>query len=79
MDELFILLVAALLVIITEFGVDMRKPYPAWVMDLFEEPMARFIAYVCVYLIACYNPFIAILLAIILVFLHIDYINLAKA
>lgn len=74
----FILFVAVLLVTLTEYGIDMHKPYPSWVMDLFEEPLARFVAFVCVYLVACYNPFIAILLAIVLVFLHIDYINLAK-
>jgi hypothetical protein len=74
----FTLLVATLLVTITHYGIDMHKPYPLWVMDMFAEPLVRFISYVCVYLVACYNPFIAVLLAVILVFLHIDYINLAK-
>jgi hypothetical protein len=73
-----VLLISILFIIVLEYGVDMKKLYPVWVIQYFAEPLVRFIMYVVIYLIACYNPIIALFLALITIFIHIDLINLTK-
>lgn len=81
MDELFTIIVAVLAVLFlvtTEYSLDIKQLYPSWVMDLFSEPLVRFTLYALIYIIACLNIHISVLLAIIVVLLHIDYINFTK-
>jgi hypothetical protein len=75
----FIIVASVLVLVIADYGIDMHKLYPMWVMEMFEEPIVRFMLYVAIYLLACFNPVLSILLALVVIFLHIDYINLAKA
>lgn len=81
MDELYILtvvVIAVLFFFISEYSLHVNKPYPSWFMGVFAEPWVRFVLYTSVYVLACVNIHISILLAIIVVLLHIDYMTLAK-
>jgi hypothetical protein len=81
MDELFVIVVAVftvLFLVTTEYSLDIKKLYPSWVMDLISEPLVRFSLYVLVYVLACVNIHLSALLAIVVVLLHIDYINFTK-
>lgn len=66
-----------LLMLLIAFGLDMRVPYPSQVIQGFTEPIVRLISYVALYNLAYYNPVVSILAFMCLVFLHIDYVNLA--
>lgn len=81
MDEQFIIkiILSTLLVFTTvEYSIDMKKIYPSWAIQSFSEPYIRFILYTIIYIASCYDIHISILLAVIVVLLHIDYINLTK-
>jgi hypothetical protein len=73
-----VLLVSVLFIIVSDYGLDMKKLYPVWAIHYFAEPIVRFAMYVLIYFTACYSPLVAILLALITIFIHIDLINLAK-
>ena len=76
---IFTLITASIiLIIVIEYGLDLRKPYPQWVIEYFDEPPIRFISYVFIFFLACWSPLLSVLLAILVVFLHLDHINLAK-
>lgn len=64
--------------IVADYGVDMHKVYPIWVINSFREPWVRFCSYIAVYILACVNIYLALLLALAVVFLHIDYLNLVE-
>lgn len=65
-----------ILVFISWFSIDMKEPYSKEVIKLYSEPYTRFFLYGGVYLLSLYNNIIAITVAIGLVLLHIDYVNL---
>lgn len=67
-----------MLLIILEYGLDLSRPYPQWTIEVFDEPLVRFTIYVTIYVLACWSPLVSILLATMIVFLHLDHINLAK-
>lgn len=76
--NIVVLLTCSLLaLIVAEYGVDIHKMYPEWVINGFQEPLVRFGLYSLVYLSACYNTFVAVLLGLAITFLHIDYLNIA--
>ena len=77
-DIFRIVCITFLFLIVSEYGIDMKKIYPIWVIRIYEEPFARFISYVLIYILACYDHIIALLFALIVLFAHIDYINLAR-
>lgn len=81
MDELFaviVALIAMLFLITTEYSLDIKQVYPPWVLSIFSEPLVRFGLYTSIYVLACFNIHISVLLAVIVVLLHIDYINFTK-
>lgn len=59
-----------------EYSIDMKRVYPLWMIQSFSEPYIRFLLYTFVYILSCYNIQISLLFGIIVVLLHIDYINL---
>jgi hypothetical protein len=71
-------IIAIALIILIEYGINIKKIYPKWVLVLMEEPLVRFTLYVLIYLLACVSPLLAIILALIVVLIHIDIINLTK-
>lgn len=73
-----VILCSFVFLVVADFGVDMRKPYPIWVINSFREPWVRFTSYIVVYVTACINVHLAVLLALIVIFLHIDYLNLVR-
>jgi hypothetical protein len=77
-DIFRIIIITFLFLIVSEYGVDMKKIYPIWVIRLFEEPFARFVCYVLIYILTCYDYTVALLFSLIVLFAHIDYINLAR-
>lgn len=81
MDELFILVLVSitlLFIIISEYSLNIKKVYPMWVMSLFSEPLTRFLLYTLIYVSACFDMYVSILLTFFVVLLHIDYINLTQ-
>ena len=73
-----IILCSIMFLIITDYGLDFKKPYPKWAIESFDEPLVRFVSYVSIYTLTCWSPILSILTAILVVFLHLDYINLVK-
>ena len=79
MDERIIIntiLITLLFFTTAEYSIDMKRVYPFWMLHSFSEPYIRFLLYTLVYVLSCYNIQISILFGIIVVLLHIDYINL---
>jgi hypothetical protein len=80
MDERYSLITVAAIAFVTlailEYSIDMARPYPKPLLDLFAEPWMRLLLYVIVYILACYDRLLALLLAMFVLLLHIDYINL---
>jgi hypothetical protein len=79
MDEqiiINIILITLLFFTTAEYSIDMKRIYPFWMMQSFSEPYIRFLLYTLVYVLSCYNIQISLLFGIIVVLLHIDYINL---
>lgn len=73
-----VILASVIFLIILEYGLDMKKPYPKWVIVPFDEPITRFLSCIVIYIISCWSPILCVLLATIFIFLHLDHINLAK-
>ncbi len=84
MDELsnttIVVLLTLLLLffVIVEYSLNVKKIYPKWSIDKFQEPYVRFVSYIIVYMLACFSPLIAIMVALVVVFIHIDTLNLTK-
>lgn len=79
MDEqiiINIILTTLLFFATAEYSIDMKRMYPFWIIQSFSEPYVRFLLYALVYVLSCYNIQISLLFGIIVVLLHIDYINL---
>lgn len=66
------------LYIILRYSLDLKIVYPENFLDLYEEPIIRFILYLLLFIISNYNITIAILLFIIIIFLELDYILFIK-
>jgi hypothetical protein len=71
-------IIAILSFIIADYGIDFKKPYPLLTIAYFDEPLVRFMSYVFIYLVAAMSNSVSVLLAISILFLHIDHINLAR-
>jgi hypothetical protein len=84
MDELsntaivLLFVLSLLFVVVVEYSLDVKKLYPKWCIERFQEPYIRFACYVCVYMLACFSPLLAVMVALVVVFLHIDTLNLTK-
>lgn len=80
MDETYSLITVAAITFLTlanlEYGINMTTPYPKPLLDLFSEPWMRLLLYVTIYVLACYNRLLALMLAMFVLLLHLDYINL---
>jgi len=65
-----------MIVFISLFGLELTIPYPKIVVQTFDEPVARILLYFAAYLLAEYNPVISLLYVMLLIFVHVDYINI---
>lgn len=61
-----------------KYCVDIKKPYPDFIIFIINEPIYRFILYMFVYMLSFINPIISLYIMIILLFINIDYINIIK-
>lgn len=66
----------ALFCVLVAFGLDMKVPYPRQVIIAFSRPMNRALCYICLYVMAYYNPIISILMFMCITLLHTDYVNM---
>ncbi len=71
----FIIFIVLLLIIIL-YSIQNKKPYPKMILNRFNEPIYKFLTYITLYLISAYNPIFSILSILILIPMHLDYINL---
>lgn len=78
LQTLQIIVASFILLIVIDYGLNLQKPYPQWIIEMFDEPIVRFTFYVAIYTLACWSPLLSVLLALMVVFLHLDHINLAK-
>jgi hypothetical protein len=81
MDNISILNIFVLIILITfivKYCINIKILYPKWVVFVINEPIFRFILYLLIYLLSFYNPIISLYSLIIVLFIHIDYINLMK-
>lgn len=67
-------LISILILLIIYFII---KPYPQAIIYGFHEPFVRFATYLILYGISIYNPIIGILSTILIILLHLDYVNLS--
>lgn len=70
--------ILALVISICYYCLEVKTLYPQWLIELYEEPLGRFMLYMSVYMISFYNEIIALLLLVIVVMVHVDIINLTK-
>lgn len=73
-----VIIICSLLFGIVEYSIDIKKPYPSWIITYYQEPYVRFLSYLVIYIFACINPIISMLLMLIVVFIHLDTINLTN-
>lgn len=75
----YIVFILFLLSIFTiSYCIDIKKPYPDFIIYMINEPIYRFILYIFIYVISYINPIISLYLMIIILFINIDYINIIK-
>lgn len=70
------LILILLIIIISIFALDMKEPYPFFIIKLYSEPYVRFLSYMIVYALTFYNNVIAIMVFIGVLLLNLDYVNL---
>lgn len=63
---------------IVRFSIDMTSTYPEFVINIFDEPISRFIGYILIFMVSYISPMLSLLLLIIVISLHLDYINVIK-
>lgn len=64
--------------IIIYYSLSMTSPYPRIVLEYFQYPYVRLMVYLSVYFLSYSNPIVALLAFIVVMFLHLDYVNLSK-
>jgi len=70
------LLILLLLFLISIYSLNMKKPYPKQIIELFNEAYIRFLCYLTIFLLSYYNIRLCMFLLFAVILLHIDYINL---
>jgi hypothetical protein len=71
-----IVIMTLMIIFISLFGLELTIPYPKIVVTMFDEPLARILLYFAAYILAEYNPIISLLYLMLLIFVHVDYINI---
>lgn len=64
--------------IIIYYSLSMTSPYPQVIMEQFQYPYVRLIVYLSIYVLSYVNPIVALLALMVVMFLHLDYVNLSK-
>lgn len=77
-NYLNLIILITIIVITSVFSIDIREPYPKQIIELFSFPLTRFILYFTLYIISLYSLKIGLSLLIMILLLHMDYIELLK-
>lgn len=73
------LLILIITIVITSiFSIDIKEPYPKKIIELFSEPLVRFLVYLTIYFISIHSLKIGLSLIIIVLLLHMDYLILVE-
>lgn len=64
--------------ILNYYSLSMTSPYPRVVIENFQYPHVRLLTYFALYCLSYVNPIVALLAFMIVTFLYLDYINLAR-
>lgn len=64
--------------ILMVYGLSMSSPYPRWAIEPFQYPHVRLATYMALYALSYMNPIVALLAFMIVIFLHLDFINLTR-
>lgn len=75
LNSLIVLILVMLLVV---YALDIKVPYPPYVINAFSQPIVRLLVYIGMYSIAYYNPVVSILTFVCVISLHLDLINLGS-
>lgn len=70
------LLVVVLYFVVSIWALDVRIPFPRWMIVGFREPYIKIAAYLGVYALSYYNPVISILALVMVVMLHSNDVGL---
>ena len=65
-------------ILIVVYALDIKIPYPAFIITAFETPLTRILTYIVLFGIAYYNPIISVLSLVCVVTLHLDIINFVE-
>ena len=72
------LLIILLYFIICIYSIDVRIPYPKWVIMNFHEPYMKVLIYIVLYITSYYNPIISLLFTIFTIMLHTNDVLVIK-
>lgn len=67
-----------LVVIATFYSINIKQAYPEWMIIIASEPIYMFVVYMSIFALSYYNVLIALLLIIVVVALHMDFVNLVE-
>lgn len=70
----FIILIA----VIVFYSLDIKTAYPEWAIKLAGEPIYLFVLYMAIFGISYYNVLLSLLLLIVVIALHMDFLNLVE-
>jgi len=54
------------------YGVQIRVMYPDWVLRLYDMPLVRFVCYLLIYFLLCWDTVVGVLFSLCLLFIHLD-------
>lgn len=67
-----------LMSLLVVYGLSMSTPYPRMIIEQFQYPHIRLFTYLSLYALSYMNPIVALLAFMIVLFLHLDFVNLTK-
>lgn len=65
-------------IIIVSYSLNIKKPYPEWAIKIAAEPVYLFVLYMIIFGISYYNVLLSMLLLIVVIALHMDFLNLVE-
>lgn len=71
-------LIFIMFVLLVVYGIDIKKKYPEFVLDVFQEPLFKLFAYAVLYFTLKTNFTLGILVFLLIIFAHIDILILTK-
>ena len=71
-------LIFIMFVLLVVYGIDIKKKYPEFVLDVFQEPLFKLFAYSVLYFTLKTNFTLGVLVFLLIIFAHIDILILTK-